>query len=99
MQDAGDGGEELVADVVAVGVVDGFEPVEVDEDEGEALPLENPSGVAGGQAGAVGDPGERVVQQGVMGGVQLSAAAPVEGEGDQDSDRERGDDGHQGEGG
>src|SRR5512142_3954 len=51
-----DGSEELVADVVAVGVVDGFEPVEVDEDEGEALPLDDPSGVAGGQAGAVEDP-------------------------------------------
>lgn len=56
VQGGRDGGEELVADAVAVGVVDGFEPVEVDQDEREALPLEDPSGVAGGQAGALGIP-------------------------------------------
>lgn len=77
---------------MAAGIVDGFEPVEVDEDEREALPLNDPLGVAGGQAGAVGDPGERVAVQLVMRGVQLSAAASVLGPGGQHAGHECGHD-------
>ncbi len=70
LEPAGGLDQQLVAGLVADGVVDGLEAVEVDEEHGGARVGDSPAGEglldALGEQGAVGQVGERVVLGGVL---------------------------------
>ncbi len=89
--------EELVAVVVAEGVVDLFEPVQVDQQQRrrEQLPVGRPDGLAGAvaQQGAVGQAGQPVVQRLALGAPLVADQHPTE---DDQQAKTRGEDDRRG---